>query len=230
MIFMKNIILFLLNFFTLALSFAQTKESQIQGIWANIMNSIEEEQRFKIIKGVYSLAISHEDDYSIDYYLNESLEGFVNTKSFDSISEVSFDKNGKYFITVWGKKENGWIKKPSYIIPDYFSCEDGQLSIGGGRLAEYTQIIRLPPQTIRLLYLRGKRDNRNYINEYLNINVKEIIAPKSIIYSEPGTPTKMYLIKGDVITVLEEQNGWIKVEYNGTKLVTGWIKKQAVGS
>lgn len=228
---MKNVILFLFNFFILTLfSFAQTKESQIQGIWANIMNGSENELRFKIINGVHSLAISHDDDSNIDYYLNESLEGFVNTTSFDSISEVSFDKSGKYFITVWGKKENGWIKNPSYIIPNYFSCEDGLLSIGGGHLAEYTQIIRLPSQTICLLYLRGKRDKRNYFKEYLNIDVKEVIATKSIIYSEPDVSTKMYLIKGDIVTVLEEQNGWIKIEYNGKKLVTGWVKKQDVGS
>jgi uncharacterized protein YgiM (DUF1202 family) len=39
----------------------------------------------------------------------------------------------------------------------------------------------------------------------------------------------MYLIKGDVVTILEAQNGWIKVEYEGKKLVTGWIKNQDVG-
>jgi hypothetical protein len=222
---MKNIILFLLDFFIIALSFAQTKESQIQGIWANIMNDVESEQRFKIINGVYSLAISHQNDSNLDYYLNESLEGFINAISFDSINETSFDKNGKHFITVWGEKENGWIKKPSYIIPSYFSCEDGLLSIGGSHLAEYSQIIRLPPQTMRLLYLRGKQDKRNYLKEYLDIDVRVVVVPKSIIYSEPDKPTKMYLIKGDIITVLEEKDGWLKIEYEGKKLVTGWMRK-----
>jgi uncharacterized protein YgiM (DUF1202 family) len=39
----------------------------------------------------------------------------------------------------------------------------------------------------------------------------------------------MYFIKGDVVTVLEKQNGWLKVEYNGRRLITGWIRKQDVG-
>jgi hypothetical protein len=55
---------------------------------------------------------------------------------------------------------------------------------------------------------------------------KEIAVTKSIIYSEPNKPTKMYLIKGDIVTVLEEKDGWIKMEYEGKKMITGWIKKK----
>ncbi|MDR1225478.1 MAG: hypothetical protein LBK47_01085 [Prevotellaceae bacterium] len=53
-----------------------------------------------------------------------------------------------------------------------------------------------------------------------------ITTEKSIIYSEPDKPTKMYLIKGDIVTVLEEKEGWIKMEYEGKKMITGWIKKE----
>jgi hypothetical protein len=36
----------------------------------------------------------------------------------------------------------------------------------------------------------------------------------------------MYLVKDDVVTVREEKEGWLRVEYEGKKLVTGWIKKE----
>jgi hypothetical protein len=55
---------------------------------------------------------------------------------------------------------------------------------------------------------------------------KEIAVDKSIIYAEPDKPTRMYLIKGDIVTVLEEKDGWIKMEYEGKKMITGWIKKE----
>jgi hypothetical protein len=55
---------------------------------------------------------------------------------------------------------------------------------------------------------------------------QQIAVDKSIIYSQPNKPTKMYLVKGDVVTVREEKEGWLRVEYEGKKLVTGWIKKE----
>ncbi len=72
------------------------------------------------------------------------------------------------------------------------------------------------------------KDNRNYIKEYLNLDVKEVVVPQSLIYSKPNERTKMYLIKGDVVTILEEKNKWIKIEYAGEELITGWIKKEDV--
>ncbi|GHT51423.1 hypothetical protein AGMMS49982_08830 [Bacteroidia bacterium] len=96
---------------------------------------------------------------------------------------------------------------------------------GRGKLAEYVQLERLPALTLHLLYKRGKKDKQNYLKEYLNIDVVEVVINKSVIYSASNTPTKMYFIKGDVVTVIEEQDDWLKVEYEGKKLVTGWIKR-----
>jgi hypothetical protein len=56
-----------------------------------------------------------------------------------------------------------------------------------------------------------------------------IVSAKAVIYSEPGVATRSYLIKGDKITVLDERSGWLKMEYYGTKRVTGWVKKTDAG-
>jgi hypothetical protein len=61
-----------------------------------------------------------------------------------------------------------------------------------------------------------------------NLQQKKILSDKAIIYSQPEIPTKMYLIKSNIITVLEEKEGWVKIEYEGKKLITGWVKKEDI--
>jgi SH3-like domain-containing protein len=38
----------------------------------------------------------------------------------------------------------------------------------------------------------------------------------------------MYLIKNDVVEVLEEQEDWLRIRYYGKKVIEGWIKKSDV--
>ncbi|MEO6903285.1 MAG: hypothetical protein ABI315_09035, partial [Bacteroidia bacterium] len=63
----------------------------------------------------------------------------------------------------------------------------------------------------------------NYIKEFLDLNVKEITTPISIIYSVPEQVTANRLKKGDVVNILEEKADWIKVDYGAEE--PAWIKK-----
>ena len=228
----KIFITFSLILLAASYPFAQTKQQKFQGVWQEIIIDPEsKETHIKIIAGIHSLAIAHVESDDLDFFLSEAIEGFINTNSFERIKLDSLDENGMYYIIVLYKDEiiNSWIEKKNCIMGWQLYFEDDNLIIEGGKLAEYVRCTHLPLKTMRLLYLRGKRDKRNYIKEYLDIDVKEIIVPRSIIHSEPDTPTRMYLIKGDIVTVLEEKNEWVKVEYEGKKVVTGWIKRQDVG-
>jgi hypothetical protein len=225
----KGLITFSLILIALGCSFAQTKQQKFQGIWQEIIiDPDSKETHVKIIAGIYSMAIAHQENDDLDFFLSEAIEGFVNTNSFERIKVDSFDEDGMYYIIGLYKNEiiNGWIEKKNCIVGWQLYFEDDNLIIEGGRLAEYVHCAYLLPQTMRLLYKRGKKDNRNYLKEYLNIDVTEVVSSKSTIYAEPDKPTKMYLIKGDIVTVLEEKEGWIKMEYEGKKLITGWIKKK----
>ncbi|MDR1225474.1 MAG: hypothetical protein LBK47_01065 [Prevotellaceae bacterium] len=209
--------------------FAQTKQEQFQGIWRNVPHIETQEQLFKIINGINGLAISHLNEDNLDFYLNENIEGFVDTNSFDVITLDSLHTNGKYYLFISKKNvKNGRINRIECVIGSDLYFEDDNLIIEGGRLSEYTHLERLPSLTLRLLYKRGKKDNRNYLKEYLNIDVTEVVSSKSPIYAEPDKPTKMYLIKGDIVTVLEEKDGWLRIEYEGKKMITGWIKKEDI--
>lgn len=233
---MKKVLVISLIAFFLAKIQAQEKEKSkldlIQGIWENIYNN-ENEKSFKIINGIKSLGVSFTNDQTdLDFYLMESIEGFQNLDydSFDSLNINSFNKNDKYFTTIINIKyiRNGWINKKYCILPDYFECDGENMSINGGQLVEYVRINRLPGTALKLIYNRGKKDNRDYIKEYLQIEVREITSEKSVIYSEPGIPTKMYLIKGDIVTIIREKENWLNIEYLGNKLVKGWIKKSDI--
>ena len=98
------------------------------------------------------------------------------------------------------------------------------MSINGGKLFEYEKIPKLTNKALKKLYHRGKKDNRNYIKDYLGIKVAEIATAKSIVYSLPDKPTVTRLSKGDVVTVLEEKGSWLKVDYGAD--TPGWIKKE----
>jgi hypothetical protein len=56
----------------------------------------------------------------------------------------------------------------------------------------------------------------------------EIKVEKSILYSEPNKPTKMYLIRNDSFIIIDEEKGFFYVEFNGNKTIRGWIKKSDV--
>jgi hypothetical protein len=57
---------------------------------------------------------------------------------------------------------------------------------------------------------------------------KKLSALKVYLNSIPNKPTKMYLIKGDEVEILEEKGEWLKIRYYGKKTIEGWIKKSDV--
>ena len=57
---------------------------------------------------------------------------------------------------------------------------------------------------------------------------KKIIVSKATIYITPNTSSKMYLLKGDVVEILQEKDDWLQIRYYGKKTIEGWIKKSDV--
>lgn len=208
----------------------QSKLFLMQGIWENTSNT-ENEHSYTIINGMNSVSFVYSDQKnSYNLPLTESKEGFQNDDSGnnDSININSLREDGKYYTVIDMKyvNKNGWIHRPNYLTPEYFDCDGESMSINGGQLIEFSKIKRLPGSALKVLYNKGKFDNMDYIKKYLKIDAKEIKVKKSLIYSEPGSATTMYLIKGDVVTIIEEKDNWIKIEFLGSKLIKGWIKKQ----
>lgn len=205
--------------------------SLMQGIWENIMNS-DTEKAYTIIKGMNSLNFVYNTSSSeLNFPLVETLEGFQNFDSgdYDYLNIDSLREDGLYY-TVVDKKyidSAGWVKRPDYLTPSYFECDGTIMSINGGQLVEYVKISKLPYEALKRLYYRGKIDDRDYIKEYLDLNVTEIKGEKCFIYDENKNKTGLELKKGDIVVINEERGEWIKVEY-GEGYKQGWIKKECI--
>jgi hypothetical protein len=88
----------------------------------------------------------------------------------------------------------------------------------------YKKIKALPEKVTK--YLKNKE-----IKIFASIR-KHIKSNKAMIYSQPDIPTQMYLIKGDVVEILEEKGDWLRINYYPEKdgketerTIEGWIKK-----
>jgi hypothetical protein len=95
---------------------------------------------------------------------------------------------------------------------------------------------------VKLPVLEGKileYDTKNYheygkirveINVDYKAKIKEIRVPKAFLYKSYGGPkSASYLVKSDLIEVLEEKDNWLKIRYYAkTKTIDGWIMRSDV--
>lgn len=70
--------------------------------------------------------------------------------------------------------------------------------------------------------------SKDTLDNTIFLNSEFKIPKKTIIYSSQNTPTKMYLLKGDEVEIIEEKDDWLKIRYYGKKTIEGWIKKSDV--
>jgi hypothetical protein len=82
--------------------------------------------------------------------------------------------------------------------------------------------------------------DEDFANEYLHKNYKNFVKldnaqqqiqpTKQPLYKSPtiDSKTKMYLIKGDKVEILEEKDNWLHIFYKGKKEIKAWIPKDAV--
>lgn len=198
----------------------------MQGIWEDTGNSLGPEKGFFIVRDIYSLGLTFWNE-TLDFPLSESVVGFQDNNSGDgdSLFANSLKKDGPYYTVIDKGRTNkfGWVHQPFYFIPQYFEIREDFMAINGGKLHELTRLNRLPEIALRMLYNRGKRDRRDYIKDYLGIKVVEIKKQKETVYSLPDKPTNIQLSEGDVVTIVEENRGWLKIDYGAGNL--GWIKK-----
>ena len=189
-----------------------------------------------------------------DVYINYSKVGFVDRKNStlldyykkvhnikgkvdaDTIRMVNFDipEDLNIEIMTEEKNENDYFYYGGTLC--YLGIEPEDLPSKVGSRFElinvnvfvYNKVERLPNEYLRALYKKGKKDNKDYLKSFFNMDFKEIIIPKSIIHSVPNQRTKMYLIKGDEVEFLEEQGEWYKIRFYGKKTIEGWIRKSDV--
>ena len=229
---MKRFVLIGCLFSAIITSAQSTWLECMQGVWKIYRE--DNTTVFNINKSFNSLTIGY-DANGESISISETVFGFLDYNPNDSgrVHYSDLKPEGSYYVELFPGDMNAdsVFRSQYFLTPDYGDCDDEGMYIHAHRyIIESVRLQHLPSRAMRYLYEEGIKDNRNYILEYLEKQAAQVKAEKSIIYSNPETPTKMYLIKGDVITILEEQEGFYRMEYETAKgeLITGWVKKEDV--
>ena len=194
---------------------------EMQGIW-HAYEYIKEpfpdvSTEFMIIKGRKRIKFDIKDkSFALSYI------GFQNHQFINQIS-TKFTKDslmniGQYITIVDENNE-------TIDIDRVFACEPNRIFLF---YTSYERIDSLTKPIVYLLYRRGKKDHQNYLKEFLDKTFTEITTSKVSIYTAPSILSKIYLLKGDLVEVLETKDVWIKIRYYGNKTIEGWIKKSDV--
>jgi hypothetical protein len=226
----KIIILFMTGFCSMAVGKNATKNNLEETFWVSIDNSeVRETYNFYYVythKYLYTCQPTRFDSTSIR--MCRYLYGFYDDCDLPSID--SLNQSGDYYFEVdvsdFEKEQDGSQKYVGncFGLSIFKDRQDTMMNIYWSSRQEiftYKKINNLPGKIHDLLQENGI---------YVGFPCKEISSEKAIIYSAPNIPTRMYLIKGDVVTVLEKEEGWLRIDYEGKKQVRGWIKEQDVGS
>ena len=195
----------------------------LNGIWRNTVDTVQ----YVIFKKGKSICFSF--DINSNIYNQASYDPFdwcgVNTYSFVAKSDTMWLKekktgNSNKDFFLWGISYEFYFENINEI--------NGSIELSSSNVFNFKRIKTLPNFSFKGIYQQGKRDKRDYLEEFLDKNFNEISILKSKIYTSPAIATKMYLVKGDEIEILQIKNQWLKIRYYGNKTIEGWIKKSDV--
>jgi hypothetical protein len=166
--------------------------------------------------------------------------------------EVEILEKGEEYtkIRYWGKALIiGWVKtkdlRDDTRHPEYWNIyKENSIkfkvlstkSFINDNLFQKTNSYLIKGDTIEVLEEKGfnlKIKYNNIIGFIPRIDVEgyntfRITKSKATLHSSLSVPTKMYLLKGDDIELIDRAKDWLKIRYYGKKVVEGWIKQSDV--
>ncbi|MDI9866835.1 SH3 domain-containing protein [Flectobacillus sp. DC10W] len=137
-------------------------------------------------------------------------------KSYDSLGNLI--KYTRSCYLTYSPEGDDEVEMSSNYIPNKL-----YLNFTGKDPDVYERIREIPLFVIEAL----RRNEKDWLKFKSFVKFNKT-SNKTFIYSSSKVPTKMYLIKGDEVEVLEEQGEWLKIRYYGKKTIEGWIKRSDV--
>ena len=159
--------------------------------------------------------------------------GFCDELKLKSINDLK-DEGYYYFeVEEWNFDKENREKDGTYsgIQANVIQMEDDKNSFQiydsarPGQRGTYKRIDQLPSKLARVLKSKNIVINTPTQSSKPKFLIK---STKSIIYKTPNIPTKMYLIRGNEVEVLEQKGNWLRIRYYGKKTIEGWVKKEDV--
>ena len=166
--------------------------------------------------------------------------------------EVEILEKGEEYtkIRYWGKALIiGWVKtmdlKDGTSHPEYWniykenSIKFKVLSTKSfiyDNLFQKTNSYLIKGDTLEVLeekgfYLKIKYNNIIGLIPRIDVegyNTFRLTKSKIILYTSPNLPTKMYLLKGDDVELIDREGDWLKIRFRGKRVVEGWLKRSDV--
>ena len=189
----------------------------LNGIWHNLMDSAQ----YNIFKNGRTITFFYAKYSSITHeeinppFIMQPINTYCFISKTDTAWEHCKDKgNSLNDYLLWGSAYKFYL--------------DGSLELESTNVFFYKRIDSLPYYLYKELYNQSQKDKRDYLKEFLDMDFREITVMKAIINSSPSVPSKQYVIRGDVIQIIDRKDQWLKIRYYGSKTIEGWIKKTDV--
>ena len=221
------------------------KLKDLQGVWVSALDDVD--YRVFINDSLIGLGFYKSGDvliYSdkigfVDVNNQDLINAYrkefnLNLTDADHITNFDVPENLKLEILNQQKNEKDYFYHGGSIWGLGIDLEDLPSKIGSrfelinSNVFVYIKVAQLPNNYMNALYKKGKKDKKNYLKNFFNMEFKEIKSTKSTLYKTPNIPTKMYLIRGNEVEVLEQKDNWIRIRYYGKKTIEGWVKKEDV--
>lgn len=182
--------------------------------------------------------------HSKEIYSRERIIGFFPpNKKITKLSDLKDVGQRMWFYEPNPKAPNDSIKYYRQASPSCFASYNGLgtdnfdppakgepnyflFNFNGREYERHEQLTHLP-NFIVVALLKNKKELQK-VEMFLNVKYTQIKIAKSFIYSTPNAITKMFLLKGDPLEVLEQKDNWLRIRYYGKKTIEGWIKKEDV--
>ena len=248
---MKYIITTILIYFIKLNVYSQDSINNLQGVWKHVPPTAGYDSTWLLFINNKSLDIFFWiDSKKVSIPLNTpfSYYGFWDTSYYGGENQpkhiTELKPNGKFIFFYddlihdlseddkIGYDSLGNLYRPTRKCDWGFTDDGNGIEFNFGPEPDvYKRVEKVPDYVLLSL-----KQNKEHWKKYLDfIEHKELIirVEKSRIFSTPDQLTKMYLIKGDEVEVVEEKEQWLRIRYYGNgatsrKIIEGWIKKTDV--
>lgn len=207
--------------------------NHLQGLWER-ENSIEAKYIYKIYKGYYCLTFSK---YINELDIDVNIVGFIDgINSNIDLSYLKDDGSFNKFVYNASLNEKTGILTGLQTTNFYFEFGDkvnlNRYFTGTNSDIIYSKI-KLPKnislfdsKTWMDLLFHSKKDHRDYIFEFLDIDLREVVQNKAFIYDSVGGEIKSYLIKGNIIEILSIDAEYVKFRHLNDEgnFISGYLK------
>ena len=214
-----RIICFILLFISMNSFSQEVNIKQFTGIW--VLGAVNEDTQTVNYEIIGKLKKMHFEKYNGKYYFFKSERiGFVRKADVNSLRNRIYKKNGNL--------EEDYLMLGNNFecnLPEYNGGEITQMVLYNMDEFYYSKLTIVPQEILKALFNEYKKSNKDYLFEFMGIDVREITVPKSFIFTSNKDKTSSYLVKGDIVEVEAIGEEFVKIGYHKDdgQVVTGYV-------